>query len=92
MPTGPLLLAKLTRTITCSLCGGTGEACTSSGTFDMQQAHPYPDEHSHTCPECNGDGKVEAGSCLVYAANVEVCSCTDEEIDTHLLTSYLGAA
>ena len=94
MPTSPLLLATETRTITCSLYEGTGDVYTSipGGLFNMQQEQWYPDEQVYTCPRCKGNGELEGTFCLVCTENVEVCSCTDEEIDAFLLTSYLGAA
>lgn len=94
MPPCPPLLATETRTTPCSLCEGAGEVCTSTpgGTFDMQQAQWYPDEQTHTCPRCKGKGELEESFCLVCSESVEVCRCTDEEIDMYLLTVFLGAA
>ncbi len=94
MPTSPLLLATTTCTITCSLCEGAGEVYTrvSGGSFDMQQEQWFPDEQTHTCPKCKGEGELEETFCLVCTESALVCNCTDEEIDTYLLTSYLGAA
>lgn len=94
MPTSSLVLATTTRTITCSLCEGVGDiyTSTSGGSFHMQQEQWYPDEQAYTCPRCKGEGELEETCCLVCTHSASVCSCTDEEIDLYLLTSYLGAA
>lgn len=94
MPTSSPPLATESRTAVCSLCEGAGEVCTSTpgGTFDMQQEQWYPDEQTHTCPRCKGKGEREETFCLVCTESVEVCRCTDAEIETYLLTAFLGAA
>jgi RecJ-like exonuclease len=92
MPTSSPPLATESRSAVCLLCGGAGEICTSvpGGTFDTQQEQWYPDERAYTCPKCKGKGELEETFCLVCSENVEMCSCTDEEIGMYLLTVYLG--
>jgi len=86
-------LATETRTSACPLCEGNGEvyAGVSYGYFDIHQEQWYPDE-PRTCPRCNGRGNVEETACLVCKEPIEVCTCTDEEIEAYLLASYLGVA
>lgn len=94
MPTPPADLATETRTAVCSRCKGQGEVCVgeTSGTFDMAQACWYPDEVVYPCDRCKGRGEVKETFCLVCTELTDSCSCTDEQIERYLLTTYLGAA
>lgn len=93
MPLCPPPLATETRTTACSSCAGQGEVVTGAahGTFDTHQGQWYPDERVHTCGRCNGKGELTEDFCLVCTESIELCRCTDADIDTHLLATCLGA-
>lgn len=58
----------------------------------MAQECWYPDEAVYPCDRCKGGGEVQESFCLVCAEPTDACSCTDEQIENYLLTSYVGAA
>lgn len=94
MPISILELATETRTAVCEQCRGCGEvsAGVASGIYNMAQAQWHPDETVYTCPTCKGAGDVQETRCLRCTETTYSCSCTDEQIESFLLSAYLGAA
>lgn len=96
------LLASESHTSACPLCEGHGEvyAGVSYGYFDIHQEQYYPvprregyaHSHPYPCPTCEGKGELAETCCSVCEESVEVCWCSDTEVDAYLLDMYLGAA
>lgn len=93
MPVPSAELATETRTAVCPRCGGAGDICLgAASTFDMAQEQWYPVEDLYVCDVCEGEGDIQENFCLVCTEPTYACSCTDDQIEAFLLSSYLGAA
>ena len=88
----PTAEATETRTAVCPRCEGAGEICSGASTFDMEQEQWYPAQDNYVCDVCEGESKVRRTFCLICTEPTDTCNCTDAQIKTFLVSSYLGAA